>query len=281
MAIHNSYVLDNNTGANFRIDLNNLLLALKTSNSSPTAPPNPVAGMFWTDTSASPVLLKLRDPTNSAWLTIFNITSNSGIIATQASNTSSLGNISKSTIGNTPNTIMATDNTTTTIKNNVIGNCSGYAATVGGKTLANIHDMSTKQHASLSRKNSGVTTISSCYMSTQQATAGSEILVSYKSNIKGPIKVIHKMTHSGNPGVASYYISINGIQVGGTYSSVASAAIEDAHFHDATSDGPYNITVGDTIDIVANIPGATGTDFYKLFAGITVHNVGSYVGEFW
>jgi len=58
----------NATGAAFRADLNNQLLALGTQSSGPTAPSTTYAYQPWVDTTNS--LLKIRNSSNSGWQTI-------------------------------------------------------------------------------------------------------------------------------------------------------------------------------------------------------------------
>ena len=80
MAQHD-YVIDNASGAAVRADINLALQAILTNNSGPE--PNtdtatvdtPIAYMLWADTSVSPNLLKIRDSSNSAWITICEIAS--------------------------------------------------------------------------------------------------------------------------------------------------------------------------------------------------------------
>jgi hypothetical protein len=76
MAQHD-YFLDNAPGAAFRSDLNNALNAVATSNSGPTAPGSPFANMVWFDTTNN--LLKMRNATNSAWITIASKNGNNWI----------------------------------------------------------------------------------------------------------------------------------------------------------------------------------------------------------
>lgn len=71
MATHD-YLIDNQTGANFRVDLNNVLSAIVSNNSDPLEPTTKFAYMFWADTTAN--VLKLRNSSNTAWVTIFNLT---------------------------------------------------------------------------------------------------------------------------------------------------------------------------------------------------------------
>jgi hypothetical protein len=76
MAQHD-YFLDNAPGAAFRSDLNDALAAIATSNAGPTAPGSPFANMVWFDTTNN--LLKMRNATNSAWITIASKSGNNWI----------------------------------------------------------------------------------------------------------------------------------------------------------------------------------------------------------
>ena len=67
MAQHD-YVIDNQSAASFRADINTALAAIVSSNSGNTAPSTPYAHQVWADTTAG--LLKMRNAANSAWLTI-------------------------------------------------------------------------------------------------------------------------------------------------------------------------------------------------------------------
>jgi hypothetical protein len=67
MAQHD-YVIDNQSAASFRADINTALAAIVSNNSGNTAPSTPYAHQVWADTTAG--LLKMRNATNSAWLTI-------------------------------------------------------------------------------------------------------------------------------------------------------------------------------------------------------------------
>ena len=60
--------------------------ALKSCFSGPTAPPNPVAGMWWYDTTAN--MLKLRNEANSAWLDVYDFANQRVPLALLASNCS-------------------------------------------------------------------------------------------------------------------------------------------------------------------------------------------------
>lgn len=62
------YNLANQTGANFRSDLNNALLAIVSQNSGATEPSTMFAYQWWADTTSG--FLKLRNAANSAWITV-------------------------------------------------------------------------------------------------------------------------------------------------------------------------------------------------------------------
>ena len=77
------YVLANQSGANFRTELNSVLAAVVSQNSGSTAPTTTYAYQFWIDTGASPALLKLRNGANSAWITVGDVTAaNLGLLTT-------------------------------------------------------------------------------------------------------------------------------------------------------------------------------------------------------
>ncbi len=67
MAQHD-YNIANQTGANFRSDLNNALSAIATNNSGATEPSTTFAYEWWIDTNTG--VLKLRNSANNAWLTM-------------------------------------------------------------------------------------------------------------------------------------------------------------------------------------------------------------------
>lgn len=65
------YNIANQTAINFRSDLNNALVANTTNNSGDTEPSAIFENMFWYDSANN--LLKIRDETNTTWITIGNI----------------------------------------------------------------------------------------------------------------------------------------------------------------------------------------------------------------
>ena len=66
MAQHD-YNLANQSGADFRADLNNALSAIATTNSGATSPSTTFAHQLWVDTANS--VLKIRNSANDAWIT--------------------------------------------------------------------------------------------------------------------------------------------------------------------------------------------------------------------
>jgi hypothetical protein len=88
MAQATDYSLANQSGANFRAELNTILAASVSQNSGSTAPTTIYAFQFWIDTGVSPALLKIRNSANSAWITVGDVTAaNLGLLtsATAAS----------------------------------------------------------------------------------------------------------------------------------------------------------------------------------------------------
>jgi hypothetical protein len=83
MAQATDYNLANQSGANFRAELNTILAAAVSQNSGSTAPTTTYAYQLWIDTSASPnPLLKIRNGANSAFITLGDITvANFGLLA--------------------------------------------------------------------------------------------------------------------------------------------------------------------------------------------------------
>jgi hypothetical protein len=67
MAQHD-YIIENQSGAAFRADLNNGLAAIVSQNSGAAQPSTTYAYQWWADTTTG--LLKLRNSANNAWITI-------------------------------------------------------------------------------------------------------------------------------------------------------------------------------------------------------------------
>lgn len=70
MATHD-YVIDNSTGANVRADINSVLQAILTNNSSSSAPSTTAAYMFWADTTTG--ILKIRNSANDGWVELLQL----------------------------------------------------------------------------------------------------------------------------------------------------------------------------------------------------------------
>ena len=69
MAQHD-YNIANQSGQAFRADLNNALAAIVSGNSGASAPSTTYAYQYWVDTASSPALLKQRNASNNAWVTL-------------------------------------------------------------------------------------------------------------------------------------------------------------------------------------------------------------------
>ena len=70
MATHD-YGIDNASGSTVRTDLNNVLQAVLTNNSSSSAPSTTAAYMLWADTSNN--ILKMRNSADNAWINLFSL----------------------------------------------------------------------------------------------------------------------------------------------------------------------------------------------------------------
>lgn len=108
MATHD-YEIANQTGANFRADLNNALLAIVSHNSNATAPATTFANMIWYDTANNQ--LKKRNEANSAWITLGTIDESGSKFTPNAAITTS--EIAAATLVTEADTIASNDNDTT------------------------------------------------------------------------------------------------------------------------------------------------------------------------
>ncbi len=70
MAEHD-YVVANDTGANVRSDINNVLSAIVSNNSKATAPSTTFAYQWWADTGND--ILKQRNAANNAWISVLTL----------------------------------------------------------------------------------------------------------------------------------------------------------------------------------------------------------------
>ncbi len=71
------YLIANQTGLNFRADLNEALSAIVSNNSNATEPTTTFAYMWWVDTTAA--ILKQRNSSNTAWVDILNLTTGASV----------------------------------------------------------------------------------------------------------------------------------------------------------------------------------------------------------
>lgn len=108
MATHD-YVIDNQTAANLRADLNNALQAIVTQNSGSSAPTTTFSNMLWYDTGNNQI--KKRDEADSAWITLGTIDEATGKFTPNAAITTS--EIAAATLVTSTDTIASNDNDTT------------------------------------------------------------------------------------------------------------------------------------------------------------------------
>ena len=103
MAQHD-YNIANQTAANARTDINNVLSAIATNNSGTSAPSTTFANMWWYDTINN--LLKIRAEGNDAWISVayldqigdnFRILDNTKVVNTSGTQTGLLGDQATST----------------------------------------------------------------------------------------------------------------------------------------------------------------------------------------
>jgi hypothetical protein len=92
MAQHD-YVIDNQSGAAFRADLNNGLAAIVSQNSGTSQPSTTYAYQWWADTTTG--LLKIRNAANNAWITVGTLASaNLGLLPSAGTLIAALGDAS-------------------------------------------------------------------------------------------------------------------------------------------------------------------------------------------
>ena len=118
MAQHD-YNIANQSGADFRADLNNALLAIATVNSGSTEPSTTFAHQLWVDTSSS--VLKIRNAADNAWVT-------TGVSIT-ASNTFT-GDLTGDVTGN------LTGNVTGNVTGDLTGNADSADALSTARTIS-------------------------------------------------------------------------------------------------------------------------------------------------
>lgn len=254
MATHD-YVLEDDSGLNFRADLNNLALAFVTHSSSPTEPVNPIAGQWWVDTSVTPTLLKLRDSTNSVWTPIFDITNNEGIVAAEASDTSSINGDVRS-FANTADTI-AWNGSTLGVSSDIVGDISGYAGQVQGLNLPQILSLDGRTHKYLDGVTGGSSALyklQGSIFNTQQATTGYKIMSRYTSAVTGTVRVAYEMFKHPQIAAGVFHVKKNGVAITsdvGVWDS-SNPSWPGYRTLDAT------IAKGDTLSLHADLNAGTG-----------------------
>ena len=81
MAQATDYSLANQSGANFRAELNSILAAVQTLNSGSTAPSSTAAHMLFLDTSTTPATIKIRNASNDGFITLGTAATNLGLVS--------------------------------------------------------------------------------------------------------------------------------------------------------------------------------------------------------
>jgi hypothetical protein len=86
MAQATDYSLANQSGANFRSELNTILSAIVSHNSGSSEPSGTMyAYMPWFDTSTTPPTYKVRNAANDGWITVAEVTTNFGLASLSGS----------------------------------------------------------------------------------------------------------------------------------------------------------------------------------------------------
>jgi hypothetical protein len=128
MAQHD-YNIANQSGADFRADLNNALLAIATVNSGATEPSTTFAHQLWVDTSSS--VLKIRNSADNAWITTgVSITASNTFTGDLTGNVTGnltgnvTGNVTGDLTGNADSADILTTARTISLSGDVVGSVS-------------------------------------------------------------------------------------------------------------------------------------------------------------
>jgi len=128
MAQHD-YNIANQSGADFRADLNNALLAIATVNSGATEPSTTFAHQLWVDTSSS--VLKIRNAADNAWITTgVSITASNTFTGDLTGNVTGnltgnvTGNVTGDLTGNADSADILTTARTISLSGDVVGSVS-------------------------------------------------------------------------------------------------------------------------------------------------------------
>jgi hypothetical protein len=126
MAQSTDYVLDNQTPAALRAELNQILSAIATHNSGTVAPTTTYPFMEWEDTSTNPPTIRRRNSANSAWIVDgLADTTNRGFVP--ATNPTFIGNVVVPTVVTSSNNTFAAN--TAFVKNALITHGSWFNLT--------------------------------------------------------------------------------------------------------------------------------------------------------
>ena len=102
----NDFIIADQSASSARADITNALQALASLSSGDTEPSFPYANMLWYDTEENTKLLKMRDESNAAWITIgyldqdadaFRIIDNTQVVNTSGTQTGLIGGQSTAT----------------------------------------------------------------------------------------------------------------------------------------------------------------------------------------
>lgn len=85
MAQSTDFVVDDGSGVSLLAQLNAMLPALASSNQGATAPPNPMPGMLFFDTSVSPPILRMRNAGNTTYVDVHTETIAPNVVRGNAS----------------------------------------------------------------------------------------------------------------------------------------------------------------------------------------------------
>ena len=86
MAQATDYSIANQSGANFRAELNTILAAIVSHNSGSSEPSGTkYAYMPWFDTGSTPPVYKIRNAANDGWISVAEVTTNFGLASLSGS----------------------------------------------------------------------------------------------------------------------------------------------------------------------------------------------------
>ena len=98
MAQTTNYEIANSSGLVFRGRVNEVFAAVQSNNSGATEPTGTVAYQLWYDTTTN--ILKMRNSSNSAWISLFTVDQTDGVWSVNANSTSNALRITQTGTGN-------------------------------------------------------------------------------------------------------------------------------------------------------------------------------------